>query len=310
MCCWHKTSLPLTLPIAALQAQHQQDVSYLAVLLESPHLTETQLRDALAQAYELPVTESIINPDAHIPDDIRTILAPWQQQVLPLSFAENQLCVALADPTLIATIKAALATFEYELTVSLIGYQQLLPCTLPSATGLEKIYVADDEFPHCAVFGAIAARCDCHTKHRISILNHSNSITAFVCVSMVYCCRGQNRSWIWRHVWVRALKFWRDLILPRRRLPQDGQFKFELRTKAERAIRVSTCPHTARRKKSVLRILDPARCTNRHRCLGFGGRTKTIITANVSIAARHDSGDRTHWQWQNHDTLHGIESAK
>lgn len=293
-----------TLALETIAQAKLQKTSFITCLIKQKLVQPLRLAQMLAQDFAMPIFDLNNFDQTQIPNHLINEKLVRQHHVLPLWQIEQQLFVAVTDPTnqtALDEIKfhTGLATQsvlveEDKLSVLIekvlaihhsnkledINIEILNESELINTEKSQAVLTNDDDAPvvryvHKILLDAINKRAsDIHFEPY-----ENNYQIRFRIDGILHC--GANPPANLTNRMTARLKIMADLDIAERRLPQDGRFKITLMQKQTIDFRVSTCP-TVHGEKIVLRILDQNKNTLQIDSLGMTDAQQQLFSRTLT----------------------------
>lgn len=227
-------------------------------IIKNNLLDATILAESTAQYFALPFIALEEYEISALPTNILNAHLIAQYQVLPLKLQDNQLLLAIADPTNAAAINAVkfhtaletkLAIVEYDklmqLITTLLGKQQYQNLAHTKQEDVQIIQLIEQILNDAIIKGASDVHFEPYEKLFRVRFRIDGVLYQIANIDLELAPRFSSR-----------LKVISNLNIAERRLPQDGRFSLSISNQQKRDCRISTCP-TLFGEKIVIRILNP-----------------------------------------------------
>ncbi|MEI8055198.1 MAG: ATPase, T2SS/T4P/T4SS family [bacterium] len=250
-------------------------------LIANNSLDGTDLAHAIADYFSIPFVDLKQLQHAQLSQDL---LQPWliqKYRVLPLAKTNDQLQLALADPTNSTILNTVKFHTTLHINPAVVAYDQLTQVIEKNFPTKKYIPSANEDAPIIKFIDQILN--DAITEHASDI--HFEPYEE--CYRIRFRIDGllyevaKTESLLGPRFSAR-LKIMANLDIAEKRLPQDGRFTLKLATNQNQDCRLSVCP-TMFGEKLVVRILNPINISLNIKHLGFSEKEQQLFCKHIQM---------------------------
>lgn len=288
----------------AISKAKEQKISFISYLIKQKLLPAKQLAEVIAQNFAMTVFDLENFDQSRIPAHLINERLIRQHHLLPLWQEEQQLFVAMVDPTnqialdeikfftglniqsvlveedkLSALIEKILVKHQNE-NLDNLNNEILNEEIIVEVERSDEIVTGEDEAPIVRYVHKILLEAIHKHASDIHFEPHEKNFQIRFRIDGILYVIANLPSHFANRITTR-LKIMADLDISERRIPQDGRFKISLKQKQKIDFRVSTCP-TIYGEKTVLRVLDANKNILQLDCLGFSSIQKSVFAAALN----------------------------
>lgn len=253
----------------------------IAKLITNNALDGTDLAQAIANYFHIPFIDLKKVQHQQLPLDLLQPQLIQKYQVLPLAKTNEQLQLALADPTNLSILNTIKFHTTLNITQVVVAYDKLAQIIEKFLPTEKYNSFANEDAPIIKFIDQILN--DAITKHASDI--HFEPYEEcyrirFRIDGLLYEATKTEKALSPRCS--ARLKIMANLDIAEKRLPQDGRFTLKLSTNQNQDCRLSTCP-TMFGEKLVLRILNPINTSLNIKQLGFNEKEQQLFYKHIQM---------------------------